>query len=207
MEAAVQKKPQTIDVAAQYLWVNLGLVIAVYLISLRSDIILMSILELPFIILEVFISYKLIRIISQGLNWARIALLLLQGSVVLTSAYQLLSGQLSMLDSVAILLQNGLVVYALYLLFTPPGSGFFTKDPFIKYIPTQQKIRQSAIWLVLMVMIFAIAGLYAARIYVLVMYIAITQGMLIFGAVYTTLVLIFGAILIGSTYKILRNWC
>ncbi|MBN6208139.1 hypothetical protein [Ralstonia flatus] len=130
MDAQAQaKKPQAVRAAVNLLWSSL----AVGAVKAALDFSYLSVLAPAsftiFVVAStVAVMALLIFKISSGSNWARIALLVLCGIGAMSLPNTLL-GEFSRLPLLGVLsvVQAGLQVYALYLLFSKPGKGWFSR--------------------------------------------------------------------------------
>ena len=127
-QAAV-KKPQPVTTAVKLLWTSFALGLIKLPMDLSS---LNSAAPTPYVYFVMFFTFivigYLIYRISAGENWARITFLAMLIIGLLPSLPQI-SGEFSRapLSATLLLTQIGLQAYALILLFTQPGSGWFNK--------------------------------------------------------------------------------
>jgi len=125
---AVQKPP-IVAKAANLLWVSLAVGIVKFLMDFSYISAVASTAFIIFVLLfAIGILALLIFKILAGRNWARITFLVLFIIGVLPSLFYI-SGEFSRSPVVGILsvAQVGLQTYALFLLFTHPGSIWFRK--------------------------------------------------------------------------------
>jgi len=123
------QKPQSVKTAVNLLWASL----AVGLVKMLMDLSNLSAIAPPaftnFVLIFVFaFNAFLIFKISAGRNWARITFLVLF-VIGMLPALPLMLGEFSRAPVVGALsvAQVGLQVYALFLLFTQPGSAWYRK--------------------------------------------------------------------------------
>jgi hypothetical protein len=128
-EQGTSPKPQSVALAVKLLWASLGVgVVKAFLYQFKhaaagSEAITYAVLAATLAIIA-FLIFK----IAAGRNWARIAFLVLfvLGSFPMAGVIlgEFASAPFMGALSVA---QIGLQAYALYLLFTQPGSAWFRK--------------------------------------------------------------------------------
>ena len=128
MQNAVQK-PQPVATAVNLLWASMAVGLVKMLMDFSS---LSAVAPAAFTNIVLVFTFALIAFlifkISAGRNWARITFLVM--SVIgMLPTLPLMLGEFSRSPVVGALsvAQVGLQVYALYLLFTQPGSVWFRK--------------------------------------------------------------------------------
>lgn len=123
------QKPQSVDTAVNLLWASLavGLVKMLMDLSSLSAIAPAAFTNFVMIFVFAFIAFLIFKI-SAGRNWARITFLVLFGIGMLPTL-PLILAEFSRAPVVGALsvAQVGLQVYALFLLFTQPGSAWYRK--------------------------------------------------------------------------------
>lgn len=130
MEAqGVVHKPQTVVAAVNLLWVSLavGLVKMLMDFSNLSALAPAAITNFVLVFTFVLIGFLIFKI-SAGRNWARITFLVMF-VIGLLPTLPLILGEFTRVPVVGALsvVQAGLQVYALFLLFRQPGSTWFRK--------------------------------------------------------------------------------
>lgn len=127
-QSAVEK-PQSVRVAVNLLWASLAVGLVKMLMDFSSLIAVGPAAFTNFVLIVIFaIAGFLIFKLSAGRNWARMTFLLLFVIGMLPTLPLVLS-EFSRSPVVGALsaAQIGLQVYALFLLFTKPGSAWFRK--------------------------------------------------------------------------------
>lgn len=136
METNNIEKPSQIRTAVNLLWVSLAIGFAKSFIDMQHLSAQASSAFTNFILVFVIAVMALLIVsISKGKNWARIIFLVL---FVLGSlpAVPLVLGEFtrSPLLGAFSIVQIAIQIFALYLLFTKPGSRWFKKESFISSI-------------------------------------------------------------------------
>jgi hypothetical protein len=125
------KKPQSVTTAINLLWASLavGLVKMLMDFSNLSAIAPAAFTNFVLIFTFAFIGFLNFKI-SAGRNWARITFLFMF-VIGMLPTLPLMLGEFSRAPVVGALsiAQVGLQVYAMFLLFSQPGSGWFRKVP------------------------------------------------------------------------------
>ncbi len=123
------QKPQSVKTAVNLLWASLavGLVKMLMDLSNLSAIAPAAFTNFVLIFVFAFIAFLIFKI-SAGRNWARITFLVLF-VIGMLPTLPLMLGEFSRAPVVGALsvAQVGLQVYALFLLFTQPGSAWYRK--------------------------------------------------------------------------------
>ena len=127
--ASAPQKPQAVVTAINLLWAAL----AVGLVKMLMDFSNLSVVApaafTSFVVIFTFalIGFLILRI-SAGRNWARITFLVMFIIGVLPALPMVLSefSRSAVVGALSVA-QTGLQVYALFLLFTQPGSSWFRK--------------------------------------------------------------------------------
>ncbi|MDR3615374.1 MAG: hypothetical protein P4L53_17580 [Candidatus Obscuribacterales bacterium] len=124
------EKPQSVGLAIRLLWVSLGVDIVPVIFNGSPKLAAKG----PAFIVTVIVFTTLImafmfRQIAAGKNWARIAYAVFYGLTLPLSIGMLFNAQISRppLTLIVMSIQIPLQGYALYLLFTKPGSDWYTK--------------------------------------------------------------------------------
>ncbi|TXD61599.1 hypothetical protein FUT88_08065 [Ralstonia sp. TCR112] len=130
MDAQAQvQKPQAVRTAVNLLWTSLA-VCAVKVLLDFSYISIVAPVDFTIVVLAFTFAVMAMLIfkISSGSNWARIALLVLLGAGTLLLP-ETVQGEVLRLPLLAALsvVQAGLQVYALFLLFSKLGKGWFRR--------------------------------------------------------------------------------
>ncbi len=127
-----EEKPKAVKTAVNALWASLavGLVKALLDFAHISAMAPAAFIIIVWVTTIAFIAF-LIAKISAGRNWARIVLLILFALGILPALY-IMSAEFARVPVMGALslLQMGMQVYALFLLFTQPGSVWFRKAKF-----------------------------------------------------------------------------
>jgi hypothetical protein len=128
MEAQNLRKPQSVTKAVNLLWASF----AIGLVKVPMEFPSLDATEVAFISFVLIFTFAIlwffIAQISAGRNWARITFLVLSLIGLLPSLLVLLDQfSRSLLAGAVTVLQIGLQIDAMFLLFTEPGSGWFRK--------------------------------------------------------------------------------
>jgi len=123
------QKPQAVITAVHLLWANLAVGLVKMLMDFSYYVAMAPAAFTNFVLIFTFALFSfLIFKISAGRNWARITYLVMSIIGVLPTL-PIVLGEFSRSAVVGALsvAQIGLQVYALFLLFTQPGSSWFRK--------------------------------------------------------------------------------
>ena len=123
------QKPQSVVLAVKFLWASFAIGLVKTLMDFPNLSAAASPAYIYFVMFFTFvvIGYLIFRI-SAGENWARIAFLVMF-VIGMLPALPVIMGEFSRAPVAGALsvVQVGIQIYALYLLFTQPGSGWFGK--------------------------------------------------------------------------------
>lgn len=127
---SINNKPKNVIAAVNFLWASLVLsLFKVFMLLPEPD----AIEGFDFTNFTLFFSLGLIVLlitkISAGRNWARVTFLVML-IIGLVPAISLMFGEFSrsLVAGIISLLQDGFQVYAMYLIFTRPGSFWFSSS-------------------------------------------------------------------------------
>lgn len=126
---AVAQKPQPVGTAVNLLWASLAVGLVKTLIDFSNLSAQASAAFTNFVLIFTFALIGFLTFkISAGKNWARITFLVLFVIGVLPTSFVVLGefSQSSILGALSVA-QIGLQGYAIFLLFTQPGSTWFRK--------------------------------------------------------------------------------